>query len=1287
MATLLLQAAGAALGSVFGPVGAIIGRAAGALAGNAIDRAVIGGGSSTTVKGSQLSSARIAGAEEGTAVNRVYGTMRIGGTLIWATRFQEEVTTATQRSGGKGSSSSSSKVTTYSYYYYANVAIGLCEGPIAGVRRVWADGQELDLTTIEMRIHTGAEDQAPDPLIEAKQGAGNAPAYRGLAYVVFEHFPLETYGNRIPILQFEVMRPAGRLESLVKAITVTPGATEYGYSPVAIKEQTGQASARTINRNVLTRATDWEASIDELMAVCPNLERVALVVAWFGTDLRAGECRIVPGVELSARQKESVTWKVSGISRGAAHLVSRIDGEPALGGTPDDASVVAAITDLKVRGLEVFLYPFVMMDIPAGNGRADPYCGTEQDAYPWRGRITCHPAAGIAGSVDGTAAARTQVNGFCGSATAGNFTTSGTTVTYHGSDQGYRRMILHYAKLAKAAGGVAGFILGSELRGLTRVRDETGGFPFVSALVTLAADVRAIVGASTKLTYAADWSEYFGYHPADGSGDVFFNLDPLWASPNIDAVGIDNYMPLADWRDDDLVAANPDGLRLADDADGLKAAITSGEGYDWYYAGDAARANRSRSPIADGLAGKPWVYRYKDIEGWWVNRHYDRHGGAEAAEPTAWLPGMKPVWFTELGCAAIDKAANQPNVFFDPKSSENAAPYFSNATRSDSVQRRFLEAHHDWWTSEEAPAGMVDPGRMFLWTWDARPFPTFPFDTSVWSDGDNWRTGHWLNGRLGTGTLAGIIGAVLTDHGFADFDVSQVSGNLTGYVQSDVTTARSLLEPLIDVFQLDVFEDGGRLTFRSRAKASLPARDMAVLVDEEDQPLWEETRGHVADYAGEALVTYYDAALDYEQAGARSRRVAAANDRVLSYSLVAALPQEEALLATDGLLRDHRISRRSVTFAVSPTMAALQPGDVVRLPVGPEGRFLVTRIEDGDSRSVEAREVVSAPGLAPPAESARRHTSGSASASFSPIVHLMDLPRYGGDEASEFARIAVTASPWKTVTVSASATTEGYSARALLTRPAIIGTLGTTLGGGVPGRFDHSQALEVDLAFGSFASAEKATVLNGGNLIAVRSSAGSWELCSFLNAEETAADHWRLTGLLRGLAGTEDAMAAGAEEGTAVVLIDDAVAAIGLTAAERGLERNWIVETADGMAGPFAFTGGERAETPLAPVHLRAVRRQDGTIRITWVRRGRIEADSWLSSEIPLDEETEAYRLDILSGGLPVRTVEVASPVFEYAGADEVADFGAPQAALAIRVRQLGRKVPLGIPAERLISL
>ncbi|MFN4204696.1 MAG: glycoside hydrolase TIM-barrel-like domain-containing protein, partial [Tabrizicola sp.] len=226
----------------------------------------------------------------------------------------------------------------------------------------------------------------------------------------------------------------------------------------------------------------------------------------------------------------------------------------------------------------------------------------------------------------------------------------------------------------------------------------------------------------------------------------------------------DNYMPLADWRDVDLEETSPDGFAGADDKAAFARMVTAGEGYDWFYASDADRERRVRTPITDGANGKPWVYRFKDLESWWGNRHHDRIGGLEQASPTAWSPEMKPFWFTELGCGAVDKGANQPNVFVDAKSVESGRPYFSAGARSDSQQRQFLEAHLDHWQGGDQPAGMVDPAGIFVWTWDARPYPAFPQNAGLWADGLNWRTGHWLNGRLGTATLADTIAAILTDH-------------------------------------------------------------------------------------------------------------------------------------------------------------------------------------------------------------------------------------------------------------------------------------------------------------------------------------------------------------------------------------------------------------------------------------------------------------------------------------------------------------------------------------------
>ncbi|MBP2547504.1 hypothetical protein J2858_000397 [Neorhizobium galegae] len=1256
MATILFQAAGAALGSVFGPIGAVLGRAAGGLAGAAVDQALIS--SFTTVTGSRLSTARVPGADEGTPIARVYGTARIAGTLIWATRFEEEVTT--ERQGGKASGSR-----VENFKYYANLAVGLCEGEIGHVRRVWADGRELDLTAIEMRVYRGTDSQLPDPLIEAKQGTGKAPAYRGLAYVVFERLPIDDFGNRIPLLQFEVVRPVGVLESQVRAVTLIPGATEFGYATVAVSDDDGSGTARLLNRHTLTAATDWQASLDELQAVCPNLQRVALVVSWFGTDLRAGECRILPGVEVAARSGLSMPWQVAGISRAGAHLVSDSGDGPAFGGTPCDQSVTQAIRDLKARGLKVYLYPFVMMDVPAANSLPDPYGGSRQAAYPWRGRITCHPAPGVAGSPDKTSAARLQVETFCN------------------RTDGYRRMVLHYATLARDAGGIDGLILASELVGLTRVRGESGRFPFVEQLITLAGDVRALLGTTTKLTYASDWSEYFGYHPADGSGDVYFPLDALWAASAINAVGIDNYMPLSDWRDSDLGNANPDGARLADDPVALTAAIASGEGFDWYYASDTARTLRARTPITDGLASKPWVFRYKDLAGWWSHYHFERVGGVERTVPTAWVPGAKPIWFTELGCSAIDKAANQPNLFPDAKSADSGTPHFSNGARSDSMQRRFLEAHHGWWQGTQAPAGMVDPNHIFLWSWDTRPYPAFPNELSVWSDGDNWKTGHWLNGRLGATTLADAIAAILTDHGFTAFDVSEVSGDLIGYVQGDTVSARALIEPLTNAFLIDVLEEPEGLRFRSRTQASRVARVIDVLAEQDEEPAWTEVRGHDSDFAAEAVASFANPVLDYEQAAVRSRKIAGTSNRILRADLAATLYEEAAQAAAESLLRDNHLSRRSLSFALSPADMALAPGDALRLTDGPDGVYLVTRIEEGAVRRVEAKRHEPAALLASAAAAGGRSTGGGAvSAGFSPILHLMDLPRFEAGEAESFARVAAYGSPWRRILVSSSATTQGYRARTTLDRPAQIGRLTAALTGGVSDRFDRTSTIELDLFFDGLSSVGEAGALSGENRLAILSANGVWEILSFAESLETAPGHFRLTVLLRGLAGTEDAMAAGAVIGAPVVVLGAGVGSLSLGSDERGVVYNWIAEaiaSSGGRAGPYSFAGGVRAETPLSPVHPRAVRQGAGVL-FSWVRRGRVNADDWDASDIPLDEPDERYRLELLSGATVVRMVEVAEPAFLYPAADEIGDFGAATSTFRIRLCQLGRAVPLGLP-------
>lgn len=1296
MATILLQAAGAALGGALGPIGSAIGSAAGALAGYMVDRAVIN--SLQHVEGPRLTGARPFTAEEGVAIPRVYGAARMGGLLVWATRFEESRTTT--RQGFKGGP----RVTEYSYF--ANVAFLLCEGEIAGLRRIWADGQELDQTQHEIRVYRGTGTQEPDPLIEAKQGEGNAPAYRGTAYVVFERFPLADYGNRIPQFQFEVLRPVGAFHKRIRGVALIPGATEYGLSPTLVTRQLQPGETEPVNRHVLAAPTDLIAALDELQALCPDLEHVGLVATWFGDDLRAGACTIRPMVTDDTATDFSEPWKVSGIGRAEALQVSQHGGGAAYGGTPSDKTLLDAIAAIRARGLKVTLYPFIMMDVPPGNGRPDPHGAGEQAAYPWRGRISCQPGPAQAGTADKTAAARAQVEAFCGEAVASDFEPQADTVAFNGDpdDWGYRRFLLHFAHLAAAAGGVDGFLIGTELRGLTTLRDAANAFPFVEALCTLAGEVRAILGPSAELTYGADWSEYFGHQPADGSGDAYFHLDPLWAHPEIAAIGIDNYMPLADWRDADEDGGNPDGFRTAYDLDGLIASVAGGEGFDWYYASAAARAARQRTPITDG-SGKPWVYRYKDLASWWSNPHHDRVGGVEAAVATAWQPRSKPIWFTELGCPAVDKGPNQPNVFPDPKSSESASPYFSSGSRSDIAQRRFLEAHQRYWDPDVAgfqeprnPLSPVYGGRMLdhrrslVWSWDARPFPAFPQRGDEWRDGDNWHLGHWLNGRLEASSCSDLIDAILADYGQQPADTVLAEGMVQGYVVQDPSTARAALEPVAELFGIIAVDAPDRLVFRlGRAGGeALGPADLALA----DGAALDIVRVPDHELPREAVLSLREPFLEYQTTAPRSRRQGAAGSRQAAIAFPGTLATGQGQALLDDWLARVWSERERVTFALAPADVAVEPGVIVRLP-GIGGEFLVEGIEDGLLRTVTARQtarMVPAPWRESAAASA---VQSQAILAGKPDAHLLDLPM-GGEETSPASRLRVACwqKPWRSQAVYASADSSGFTLRASPATPAIIGRLTEPLaGGGAPGRIDRGRTVTVKLSSGELASVSRLQLLNGANLAAIRSIAGAWEIVQFETAEELAADTWRLANLLRGQAGTDDAMAAGAAAGAVFVLLDAAVVAAGLDAGEAGLQRNWRIGPAGYAITPAHFaeltaTGGVRAQLPLSPVHLRAARSAGGDLTLSWVRRSRFGADDWQQAEVPLGEAAEEYRIEIAAaGGAPVRTATSPTTAWIYTAAAIAADFGTMPPAIDVTVRQLSAAVGWGIPATRRFAI
>lgn len=235
------QALGGGVGAIAGffiagPTGAKYGAQIGIMLGGIIDPP-----KGPDVKGPRLDDLSVQTSTYGAVIPRTYGTTTVFGNIFWLENNQIKEIAKKKKSGGKGGQKSTA--TTYSYY--ATFALGLCEGPIVAVRRIWISGKLLyDAGTTDqgaMRasnqaagyftLYTGTDTQTADPRMQATLGATNVPGYRGLAYLVFNDLPLADYGNTLMGAQIKVeVVGSGTVENYVidhRLMPVSPAITGY----------------------------------------------------------------------------------------------------------------------------------------------------------------------------------------------------------------------------------------------------------------------------------------------------------------------------------------------------------------------------------------------------------------------------------------------------------------------------------------------------------------------------------------------------------------------------------------------------------------------------------------------------------------------------------------------------------------------------------------------------------------------------------------------------------------------------------------------------------------------------------------------------------------------------------------------------------------------------------------------------------------------------------------------------------------------------------------------------
>jgi len=549
--------------------------------------------------------------------------------------------------------------------------------------------------------------------------------------------------------------------------------------------------------------------------------------------------------------------------------------------------------------------------------------------------------------------------------------------------------------------------------------------------------------------------------------------------------------------------------------------------------------------------------------------------------------------------------------------------------------------------------------------------------------------GHWISGRVTSSALAEVVAEICRRAGVDDIDVADLFGVVDGYVIERNSSARDALQPLMLAYGFDAFESGGKVVFRMRGASTsltLSVEDLVAPHDQAGMPL-ERSRTSIGAAHDVIRLSYIQSESDFRVGASEARLPGGTRERIADTSLPLAIPGSKAQQLVDRWLSESWRSRDRAGFTLAPSQIAVEPGDTLEIDRGGAVEaYRIERIVDTAGREAEAVRVDAA--LHVPNATPERNLEIDLASPPGPVTAVfMDLPLATGGPEDHQPRLAVTTDPWTDrIAVYRSLDDDAYDLIATLAKPAIIGVTLDPLPVGEPGRWQRV-SMRVATQTGALESADRLRVLNGANVAAVEFAPGEWEIVQFRGAVLTAPGEYELSNLLRGQRGTDARSTAEIPADAQFVLLDSAVVALPTTPDERGLPRHF-------RAGPARFAPSHDSyvhsvETftgvglrPHAPAHLSA-RRDPGTgdLVFGWIRTGRYGADSWQSVEIPLSEDSEAYRVRLLSGGAVLREAEVSTPGFVYTAAMQAAD-GAGSA-LEARVAQLSTS--FGYGSERVL--
>lgn len=546
-------------------------------------------------------------------------------------------------------------------------------------------------------------------------------------------------------------------------------------------------------------------------------------------------------------------------------------------------------------------------------------------------------------------------------------------------------------------------------------------------------------------------------------------------------------------------------------------------------------------------------------------------------------------------------------------------------------------------------------------------------------------------------SLDAVVGKVMSAAGVSGAyrDLTSLASDVvSGYRITDVSSARANISPLQTAYLFDLIDVGYKIKAVKRGGAAtltIPYSDLGARVSsdslgvvvkrdrETDTQLPSRYTVNYIDYNRE-----YDSSSQYQDYPSRGT-----NERKIDVPVVMSATQAAQL--ADVLVNLSWTERDTYEFILPQKYLGIIPTQIINVEVSPS-LFVVLRVTNVNY-TVDQRLEVSARRAEPAVYQSSAvgvsvaAPSENVSLVVSPTVVLMDLPAVNSETSIAGFGVAMAANPnWKGGALLRSV--DAGQVYDMLQSFGGNGTLGKAANALAAGDYfvmDYAAQLTLNVLAGEFFAITQDQLLAGKNYCAYGAD-GRWEIIQFQNVTVNSGSSVTLSGLLRGLFGTEWAGSSHAV-GDWVVLLDDAdnafigadLAAIGATRKYKGVTLGQDAQLVNAL--DFIYRGVNLK--PLSPVNVRGYIESE-VWYISVDPRTRLPGAQWSTgTAAPMGESAQLFEIEIYDGAILKNTYQSTVPSLVYTAAQQMADFGYLPTTLTVKVFQISASVGRGYPVQK----